>query len=348
MESLAGNLERPWALAILPGDEGLLITERTGDLRHLRGGVLRGVPGIPEVAVVGQGGLLDIVLSPEFGSDRLIYLSFAEAGSGGYGTAVARGRLRSEASGALRLTDTEVIFRALPRSGGGRHFGSRLAFDDEGYLYVTLGDRGAMNRAQDPFDPYGGLLRLNPDGTVPRDNPFAPGGERPGEGAPELWSWGHRNAQGLMRHPITGDLWLHEHGPKGGDEVNIVEKGANYGWPRTSFGIDYDGSVITDDASLPGITDPVIHWTPSIAPSGMAYYDGAAFPNWRGDVFVGALAGRHLRRLELSGNTVVDQEVLLDGRLGRIRDVRVGDDGAIYLLTDADRGGLYRLSPAED
>ena len=200
-----------------------------------------------------------------------------------------------------------------------------------------------MNRAQDTSDPYGSVLRLNPDGSVPGDNLLVGGSD-----AAEIWSYGHRNAQGMARHPGTGDIWLHEHGPKGGDEVNIVRKGANYGWPTVTYGIDYDGSVISDRTTAAGVEDAVIYWVPSIAPSGMAFYVGNAFPGWRGDIFVGTLAGKHLRRLELRGNEVVHQEILLQGRLGRIRDVRAGPDGFIYLLSDADNGALYRIEPARE
>jgi len=327
--SVVENLERPWSLAFLPDDRGILVTERTGDLLLIRDGRKTIVSGTPEVAVIGQGGLLDVALSPSFTTDSFVYLSFSEAGRGGAGTAIFRGRLVDTPGSPTRLTNPEVIYRALPKSGGGRHFGSRLAFDEAGYLYVTLGDRGSMNRAQDTGDPYGSVLRLNPDGSVPSDNP--------GFDAPEIWSYGHRNAQGLAKHPVTGDIWLHEHGPKGGDEVNIVRKGANYGWPRVTYGIDYNGSVISNMTSAPGIEEPVVYWVPSIAPSGMAFYEG--------DLFVGALAGQQLRRLELRGNRVVHQEVLLSGIVGRIRDVRRGPDGRLYLLTDGPSGVLYRISP---
>ncbi len=340
--AVSENLERPWGLAFLPDGGGFLVTERTGNLLLIREGRTSIVTGTPGAAVVGQGGLLDVVLSPSFTSDSLVYLSFTEESGGLYGTAVARGRLNRDIGDDARLMDTELIYRALPKSGGGRHFGSRLVFDEEGYLYVTLGERGTMSRAQDTADPYGSVLRLNPDGSIPGDNPFTGGSD-----AAEIWSYGHRNAQGMARHPDTGDICIHEHGPKGGDEVNILRKGANYGWPTVTHGIDYDGSVISDMTTATGIEDPVLYWVPSIAPSGMAFYNSSAFPGWRGDIFVGALAGKHLRRLELRGNEVVHQEVLLQGQLGRIRDVRVGPDGFIYLLTDADKGALYRIKPAD-
>ncbi len=333
------NLERPWSMAFLPGDRGILITERTGNLVLLQSGHSELVSGTPQAAVVGQGGLLDVAISPGFEIDSLVYLSFAEEAGGLYGTAVARGRLVTGGSGSPRLEDTELIYRALPKAAGGRHFGSRLVFDEGGYLYITLGERGSMNRAQNTADPYGSVIRLNPDGSIPADNP--------GYGAPEIWSYGHRNAQGLARNPDSEDIWLHEHGPKGGDEVNIVKKGANYGWPSVTYGIDYDGSTISNQTTASGIEDPVIYWVPSIAPSGMAFYSGAAFPLWQGNLFVGALAGQQLRRLELRGDKVIHQEILLQNKLGRIRDVRMGPDGFLYLLTDSDNGVLYRLEPED-
>lgn len=344
VRAVVENLDHPWSLAFLPNNGGYLITERSGNLLHVKGGRSSVVPGTPDVAAVGQGGLLDVVLSPDFQTDTLIYLSFSEKSGGRFGTAVARGRLQGLSSGSTELVDVEVIYRALPKSSGGRHFGSRLAFDSRGFLYVTLGERGSMNRAQDRTDPYGSVLRLNPDGSVPTDNPF--GGSAGDAG--EIWSYGHRNAQGMARHPETGDIWLHEHGPKGGDEVNIVKKGANYGWPVVTYGIDYDGSIISDRSRAPGIEDAIINWVPSIAPSGMSFYTGEAFPEWQGSLFVGALAGQQLRRLELKGNSVIHQEILLKDRLGRIRDVRTGPDGFIYLLTDAENGILYRLETAAE
>lgn len=340
---LIEGLSRPWGMAFLPGGE-FLVTERGGRLLLIRGSEVMPVSGTPEAAAVGQGGLLDVALSPSYREDRLVYLSFSESGSGGYGTSAARGRLVGIDGETPRLESLEVIYRAEPRSRGGRHFGSRLLFNG-GHLFMTLGDRGTMERSQDTDDPYGSLLRLNPNGSIPPDNPFAPGGSNPGEGAPEIWSYGHRNAQGIALHLETGEIWLHEHGPKGGDELNIISRGANYGWPTVTFGIDYSGAVISGRTHARGITDPVIHWTPSIAPSGMTFYQGKAFPGWYGSIFVGALAGEHLRRLELHWNRVVHQEVLLHKILGRIRDVRSGPDGFIYLLTDAESGRLVRLEP---
>jgi len=342
------GLNHPWSLAFLPDDAGYLITQRSGELLLIRNGQPTEVSGVPEVAAVGQGGLLDLALSPGFIEDRLVYMSFAEEKSGLYGTAIARGKLLiPSGDGKPRLENLKIIYRALPRSKAVQHFGSRLVFDKQGYLYVTLGERAAMRRAQDATDPYGSVLRLNSDGTIPPDNPFAPDGISPGAGDGAIWSYGHRNAQGLARHPLSGDIWLHEHGPKGGDELNIVKKGANYGWPKVTYGINYDGSIISTRTTAAGIENPITYWVPSIAPSGLTFYQGEPFPNWQGDIFLGALAGRHLRRLELRENQVVHQEVLLLNQLGRIRDVRNGPDGLLYLLTDEARGGLYQLKPLD-
>ena len=340
------GLNYPWSIAFLP-DDRILLTERTGALKLLDRGRLLSIKGVPDSAFVGQGGMLDIALSPFFSQDSLVYFSFAEADSNSYGTSVARGKLTGLNTASPRLDDLKTIYQTLPRKSGGLHFGSRLAFDRDGHLYVTLGERGDMNLAQDPFTPMGTVLRLNPDGTIPNDNPFAPGGTSPGKGKPEIWTWGHRNPQGMAINPATGEVWVHEHGPKGGDEVNRLVPGGNYGWPKLTYGINYDGSIITNQQSAPGFVDSLIHWTPSIAPSGMAFYTGNLFPRWKGNLFAGALAGKQLRRLELNGNTIIHQEVLLYQKMGRIRDVRMGPDGKLYLLTDAKKGGLYRIEPLE-
>ncbi len=332
-----GNIEYPWSLAFLPEDNGILVTERTGHLLLIRNNRSTIVAGTPQAAVVGQGGLMDVALSPFFTEDSLVYLSFTEETDEKYGTAVARGRLIYENSDTARLIDTEIIYRALPKSNSERHFGSRLVLNEDGYLFITLGDRGSGNRAQNTSDPYGSVLRLNPDGSIPNDNP--------GFNASEIWSYGHRNAQGAARNPVTGDIWVHEHGPKGGDEVNIIRKGANYGWPVVTYGTNYNGSIISEETTAPGIEDAVVYWVPSIAPSGMTFYNNRAFPGWQKNIFIGALAGKHLRRLELKENEVIHQEVLLLGQLGRIRDVRTGPDGFLYLLTDSDNGALYRIEP---
>ncbi len=343
VERLTGGLEHPWGMAFLP-DGGMLVTERPGRLRLVNADFeLEPEPleGVPTAFARGQGGLLDVVLHPDFADNRLVYLSYAYLVEAGAGTAVARGRL---AEGGLE--QTEVIFQSNGLGNGGRHFGSRLVFDEAGQLYVTHGDRGQRELAQDLSNHAGSLLRLHDDGRVPKDNPFV--GEAGAR--PEIFTFGHRNAQGLARHPVTGALWLHEHGPRGGDELNIIEgAGLNYGWPVVSQGVEYaTGLAIGLDEAPDGIEAPIHVWTPSIAPSGMAFYAGDAFPEWRGDLFVGALAYQLLVRLELDSDRVVHEERLLEGELGRIRDVRVGPDGLVYLLTDDADGGIYRLSPIDE
>ena len=335
---VAGGLERPWSLAFLP-DGRMLVTERGGRLRLVADGevVASPVAGLPDnIRASGQGGLLDVALHPDFAANGRIYLSFAGRGDGGSGTEVARARLAGD-----RLTDLETVFRALPKSRGGRHFGSRLLFDGTGHLYITLGDRARRHSAQKLDDHRGSVIRLRTDGGVPADNPFAAAGARA-----EIFTYGNRNVQGIALQPGSGLVWMHEHGPRGGDEVNIVRPGANYGWPLVSHGTNYDGSIISRSPTRAGVEPPVHIWVPSIAPSGMTFYDGAAFPDWRGDLFVGALRDRMLVRLEVEGTAIVGEERLLRGEIGRVRDVRQGPDGLLYLLNDAARGGIYRLEPA--
>ena len=332
------GLEHPWSLAFLP-DGRMLITERPGRLRVMQEGKLlpQPVSGLPQVAAVGQGGLLDVAAHPRFGENGFIYLSYVARGDGGVGTEVARARLSGD-----RLEDVKVIFRQLPKSGGGRHFGSRLVFDRQGYLYITLGDRGEMGRAQKSDDHAGSVIRLHDDGRVPADNPFA---GKPGW-RPEKYTLGNRNMQGAALHPQTGRLWTHEHGPQGGDEVNVMRAGANYGWPVITYGVNYGlGTRIGEGSHKPGMEQPLHYWVPSIAPSGMAFYTGDKFPRWRGDLFIGALRDELLVRLKLDGEKVVQEERLLKGALGRIRDVRSGPDGFLYLLNDEPRGVLARLEP---
>lgn len=339
VETVADGLRHPWGMAFLP-DGDLLVTERTGALRIVRDGRLVEAPidGVPEVYSRRQGGLLDVALHPDFESNRLVYLSYAGSEDGLANTEVARGRFTGSA-----LEDVEVIFRALPKTRGSLHWGSRLLFAPDGTLYVTLGERySEMEKAQDPTNHLGTVVRVNDDGTVPEDNPFADGRG----GAPEVYTYGHRNVQGIALRPGTDELWTHEHGPKGGDEINILRAGANYGWPAITYGVDYSGAVISERTEAPGMQQPVLHWTPSIAPCGMAFYDADLFPEWKGDLFVGSLKFTHLRRLELDGDRVVAQEVLLQDRARRIRDVEIGPDGAIYVLTDHGDGELLRLEPA--
>ena len=333
------GLEHPWGLAFLP-DGRMLVSERPGRLR-LVGADGRVDPeplhGLPPIAAVGQGGLLDVALHPDYRDNGWIYLSYVASGPGGYGTEVLRGRLKGRT-----LVDVQVLFRMLPKSTRGQHFGSRLVFDRQGYLYITLGDRGEQQRAQRLDDHAGSVIRLHDDGRVPADNPFR---DHPGA-RPEKFTLGNRNLQGAALHPQSGELWTHEHGPQGGDEINIIRAGVNYGWPVITFGRNYGtGTAIGEGTAKPGMAQPLYQWTPSIAPSGMAFYTGERFPAWRGNLFVGALRDQMLVRLELDGARVVHEERLLQGAIGRIRDVRNGPDGFVYLLTDSPKGVIARLEP---
>lgn len=343
VEQVAGGLVHPWSLAFLP-DGRYLVTERAGRLRLLAAdGTLdpQPVSGVPAVAAVGQGGLLDVVLHPEFAANGWVYLSYSAAGAGGVGTEVARGCWVSDRAGN-RLEGLQVIYRQQPKSNGGVHFGSRLVFDRAGFLYITQGDRGEMARAQQPDDLAGKLVRLHDDGRVPQDNPWQ---GKPGV-RPEIFSLGHRSVQGAALHPASGELWTHEHGPQGGDEINVARAGRNYGWPTITYGVNYGfGTKIGVGTQQAGLEQPLHQWTPSIAPSGMAFYTADRFPAWRGNLFVGALKFQMLVRLELDGERVRHEERLLVGQQGRIRDVRQGPDGLLYLLTDAPDGKLLRLTP---
>ncbi len=335
---LAKGLDHPWSLAFLP-DGSMLVTERSGQLRIVRSGALDEAPigGVPKVRAAGQGGLLDVIVDPDFSTNQTIYLSYSGADGRKAGTEVVSAKFDGKT-----LTDVRRLFQADPKTSGGRHFGSRLVIDRDGFLFISLGDRGShMEEAQNPANHIGSVIRINRDGSVPEDNPFV--GD-PGK-KPEIWSYGHRNVQGMTLHPTTGTVWAHEHGPRGGDEVNVLKRGANFGWPAITYGVDYSGSVISDKTEAPGMEQPVTYWDPSIAPSGMAFYDGDQFSDWNGDLFVGALRGRHLRRIELDGERVVEQEELLKDLKERIRDVRSGPDGFLYLLTDSANGKVLRLSP---
>nr|WP_298141020.1 PQQ-dependent sugar dehydrogenase [uncultured Pseudomonas sp.] len=341
-ESLLSGLEHPWSMAFLPRGAGLLVTERPGRLRLVddRWRLSEPIAGVPEVFAEGQGGLLDVVLSPEFEESRLLYLSYAEAGADGRaGTAVGRARLSED---LRRLEDFQVIFRQQPKLSTGAHFGSRLVFDRTGhYLYVTLGENHQRLAAQALDKLQGKVVRLLPDGRVPPDNPFV---GRPGI-RPEIWSYGHRNPQGAALNPWSGKVWIHEHGPRGGDEVNIPEAGKNYGWPRATHGINYSLLPIPEAEGewVPGTERPLYVWEKSPAISGMAFYRSERFAPWQGNLFIGALAGQALIRLELQGDRVVHEERLLKAVGERIRDVRQGPDGYLYLLTDAANGQLLRV-----
>jgi glucose/arabinose dehydrogenase len=318
----------------------MLVTERAGRLRLVGAdGKLDPVPiaGLPPIAAVGQGGLLDVVLHPDYAKNGWVYFSYAGPGDGGQGTEVARARLDGRA-----LRDLQVLFRMRPKTRTGHHFGSRLVLD-RGFLYITLGDRGEMDRAQRLDDHAGSVIRLHDDGRVPQDNPFV---GRAGA-LPEKFTLGNRNIQGAALNPLTGELWAHEHGPQGGDEINIIRPGTNYGWPVITFGRNYGtGTQIGEGTTKPGMAQPIHVWTPSIAPSGMAFYTGSRFPGWKNNLFVGALAHELLVRLEWQYNGIVREERLLEKSVGRVRDVRNGPDGYLYLLTDSSKGRLLRLEPA--
>ena len=339
LETVAKGLEHPWSLAFLP-DGSMLITERAGRLRSLRNGVLEPEPikGVPELVVSGQGGLLDVLLHPKFEENRTLFLSYAHRTDSGMTTRVARAELEQD-----RLTNVEVIFEAQPRSSKSRHFAGRMAFDSNGYLYVAVGDRGEKDRAQDTADDAGGVHRITVDGEP------APG--NPGLGHPgindTLYTWGNRNIQGMTVHPDTGDIWTHEHGPRGGDEINILRAGTNYGWPEITYGIGYSGIPITLETEKEGMAQPLHYWDPSIAPSGMTFYTGAKIPEWQGDLFVGALKLQKLVRLRIDNETVREEEDLLTELGERIRAVSLGPDGALWLLTDSSEGKLYRLVPVQ-
>jgi len=337
--TIAKGLDHPWSVAFLP-DGRLLITERAGRLRLFRNGTLSPKPiaGVPPVVASGQGGLFDVLLHPRFAENRFLYLSYAARGTGGVHTRVTRFRF-DEAAQAL--TGPKLIFDAMPKASGGRHFGGRMTFDRAGYLFISVGERGDMDRAQKLDEHSGSVIRLTDDGGVPPDNPFV--GRT--DARPEIYSYGHRNPQGMALHPRTGAVWTHEHGARGGDEINIIRPGRNYGWPVITHGIDYDGSPIGIGKSAPGMEQPLYVWVPSIAPSGMAFYTGDKFPKWRDSLFIGALAGQSLVRLELDGDRVVREERLLHDTVGRVRDVRSGPDGYLYFATDDDEGRLFRLEP---
>jgi len=346
VDTIAIGLERPWGVAVLP-DGGFLVTEKEGTLRLVSasGEIGKPLAGVPKVDARGQGGLLDIALDPKFADNRLVYLAFSEPGPGGNSTAVARGKLNAGATG---LDAVEVIFSQKPKVQSVMHYGARLVFDRDGALFVTLGERSAPEfrpQAQDLGSHLGKVVRIRTDGGVPEGNPFA--GRT--DALPEIWTYGHRNVQAAALDPSTGELWTIEHGPRGGDELNLDQPGLNFGWPNVSYGVNYDGSKIgAGRQTMEGVTPPVHQWTPVIAPSGMVIYDGAAFPGWRGDILVGGLRAQALVRLERRPDgSVKHEERLLEGEIGRVRDVVQGPNGEIYLLTDAANGRLVRLTPAK-
>ena len=345
--TVAEGLVNPWSMAFLASGD-VLVTERPGRLRVIRDDELLTdpVPGVPEVLAEGQGGLLDVVLHPDFSTNRLIYLSYSKpyADEEGATTAVARARFEND-----RLTDLEDIFVANSRGRG--HYGSRLAFDSEGFLFISVGERQAPSRgdleahpAQDPTNHHGTINRIHDDGRIPADNPFI---GRAGI-EPSIWSYGHRNPQGLAIHPETGDIWATEHGPQGGDELNLIQPGRNYGWPVIGYGVNYgSGLAIHEGTMRDGMQSPLHFWIPSIATSGLMVYSGDRFPGWKGDIFAGGLAGEQIARLTMDGQRVLSEETLVQ-RLGRIRDIRQGSDGFIYIAIDGRNGAtpIVRLEPA--
>jgi glucose/arabinose dehydrogenase len=339
LTTVARGLEHPWGMEFLP-DGRILVTEKPGRIRIVsrEGRLSAPLEGVPTVYARGQGGLLDVVLDPDFAKNRRIYFSYAEPGEGGAGTAVARARL-----GEARLEDVSVIFRQRPKVDGSNHFGSRLVFAPDGKLFVTLGERNQGERSQRLNEHLGKVVRINPDGSVPQDNPFV---GRSGS-LPEIWSYGHRNVQGATLYPQTGELWTVEHGAQGGDEVNVPRPGRNYGWPVITYGVDYGGGKIGEGTKKEGMEQPVHYWDPSIAPSGMLFYTGDRYPSWRGDLFVGSLKFGLVSRLDMEGNRVRGEERLFEDFDPRVRDLTQGPDGLLYLLTDESNGEVVRVDPAD-
>jgi len=337
IEDVVEGLNTPWGMAFLP-DGKVLITERGGTIRVVENGELRSDPlsGVPEVVARGQGGLLDINLHPDYEENGWIYYSYSKPGSGGTTTSIERAKLNG-----YELVDHEEVYTGNQFTNAGHHFGSRIEFDGDGYLYFSIGDRGDMETAQDISNSNGNLFRLYDDGSIPDDNPFV--GE---DGLDEIFAYGLRNIQGMTVHPETGVIWTNKHGPRGGDEINVHDKpGANYGWPEITHGINYNGSIITEDTTKAGMEQPVMHWTPSIAPSGMDFVTGDRYPNWTGNILNGALAGQLIARTELDGDQFVREERMLND-IGRIRDVHMAPDGYIYLANESE-GKISRIIPVD-
>lgn len=343
-EIVARGLDHPWGLDFLP-DGALIVTERSGQMRIVENGLVsKPIAGLPKIKATGQGGLLDVAVASDHRQSGLIFFTFSDPGNGGgSGTAVARARLVRDPTGS-RIEATKIIFSMNRKTRVTRHFGSRLVLHPDGTLFFTIGDRGQRKRAQDMRDHAGAVLRINPDGSIPPDNPYADGRD----GLAELWSKGHRNPQGAAFDPKTRSVWITEHGARGGDELNRPAAGKNYGWPIISYGRHYTGFKIGQGTSAPGYEQPLYYWDPSIAPSGLAVYDGAMFPEWRGDFLAGALKFKLLARLQRGPDgSIIAEERMFAGEFGRIRDVAVAKDGSVYLLTDADNGRIIRLSRAD-
>lgn len=334
-ELFIDELQIPWGFAFLP-DASVLITEKSGELIHFVDGKKTMIGNVPEVYQRGQGGLLDVVVHPKYSENGWLYLSYSSEDGDGKGgnTSIMRAKLKDNA-----LVEKEVLYKAAPNTTKGQHFGSKIAFDDQGYLYFSIGDRGARDEnPQDITRDGGKIYRLYDDGRIPEDNPFV----NEDDAKTAIYSYGHRNPQGLIKHPETGEMWDHEHGPKGGDEINIIKKGANYGWPLATYGINYSGTTITDKTEMKGALQPIHYWVPSIAPSGMAFITSDKYGDWKGSLLIGSLSFQYLERLVMDGSTVLSREKLMDGE-GRVRDVREGPDGLIYVAVEGK--GIYKLLP---
>ena len=325
-ESVVDNIAIPWGFTFLP-DGSMLITEKSGELIHFKNGTKTNITGLPEVYVRGQGGLMDVVLHPNYEENGWLYFTFASSQGDGEGgnTALMRAKLSNNS-----MVKKELLYKATPNTSRGQHFGSRIVFDNEGYLYFSIGERGERDvNPQDITRDGGKIYRLNDDGSIPDDNPFVNK-----EGAKKaIYSYGHRNPQGMILHPITGEVWVNEHGPKGGDEINIIKKAANYGWPVVTYGKNYSGTSITDETSRPNMESPIHYWVPSIAPSGIAYVTSDNYSNLKGTILVGSLKFQYLEALHMDGNKVEKRTKLLE-EVGRLRDVRQGPDGAIYVAVE--------------
>jgi len=341
-ETIAGGLQHPWGMEFLPGG-GVIVTERPGRIRLIMDGkVSEPIAGVPKVTARGQGGLLDVTIAPDFAKTGTIFFTYFEPGKGGAGIALARARLVRD-GGSARLDDLKVIFRVAKKTRGRINLGSRVVVIPDGTLMVTTGDTGDADRAQDFRDDAGAVIRINADGSIPADNPSPDGSKW----LPEIWSKGHRNAQGAIYDPVTKGLLTVEHGAMGGDEVNRPEAGKNYGWPVITYGVDYSGEKIGVGTAAPGYEQPLFYWDPSIAPSGLAVYEGEMFREWQGDLLVGALKFQLLSRLDRDASGKIGKETrMFEGTFGRIRDVKVAPDGSIWLLTDEDDGQVIRLSRA--
>jgi glucose/arabinose dehydrogenase len=337
VDTITNQLSNPWGIAFLP-DGRILVTERAGEIRIVKDGKLleEKISGVPKVVAEGQGGLLDIQLHPDYKSNGWIYLSYSKPGEGGAATTIARAKLN-----ANDLTDFQELFSALPFASTGHHFGSRIAFDGNGYMFFSSGERGTKENAQTLANHLGKILRLHDDGRVPTDNPFV----KTKGAKPEIWSYGHRNPQGLIYDKENNALYDVEHGPKGGDELNLVEKGKNYGWPAITWGIDYDGKPISDKQTMEGMEQPLWYWVPSIGPCGMTKVTSDKYPGWKDNLLVGALALQHLARIELANKKYVKQEKLLE-KMARFRAVAQSPDGFIYVATESP-GMLFKIVPVE-